>query len=558
MASRPVRRRCVVAASALLHSLMLSPEPANGQVPSHSRALSLSQALEAAVGASEAVRIAQAEVTRATADITRARSARFPQVVASGSYTRTLRTQFSSLGDTADEPPPADCVPFTAQPGLPLDERIPLIEQAIVCQQAGGGLASSFARLPFGRANQWTAGLGISQDLYAGGRIDAQITAARSARDAADVGLDAARAQQTLVVADAYYSAVLADRLVDIVSATVDQAQQTLQQTILARQVGTRPEFDVLRARVAVESLQPTLIQQRAAGELAYLRLKQLLDLPPEADLQLTDTLDAPVESTIASADSVEPPPTEDRAPVRQAAAAIAIEEQTLRTVRAGRLPGVSLSGQFQQLAYPSTIVPSFGDFVSNWTIGVGVQVPLFTGGRLGAERAAAEARLTQARAQAALVRELTDLDTRGATLAAEAATAAWRASASTVTEATAAYRIAEIRFREGLSTQLELSDSRLQLLQALVDRARTEREFRIARLRLALLPRLPLSGGAMSTTLAGAGSGSSGAPAGAGSVPVPQPAPTGRMPQDAAGSTGGTGLFGGAVTPTGQGRGTP
>lgn len=116
-----------MAASALLHSLMLSPEPANAQVPSHSRALSLSQALEAAVGASEAVRIAQAEVTRATADITRARSARFPQVVASGSYTRTLRTQFSSLGDTADEPPPADCVPFTAQPGLPLDDRIPLI-----------------------------------------------------------------------------------------------------------------------------------------------------------------------------------------------------------------------------------------------------------------------------------------------------------------------------------------------------------------------------------------------------------------------------------------------
>jgi outer membrane protein TolC len=61
------------------------------------------------------------------------------------------------------------------------------------------------------------------------------------------------------------------------------------------------------------------------------------------------------------------------------------------------------------------------------------------------------------------------------------------------VNQAERAYRIAEIRWREGLSTQLELSDSRILLQQAQANRAQSARDLLVARLRLALLPLLPL-----------------------------------------------------------------
>jgi outer membrane protein TolC len=67
-----------------------------------------------------------------------------------------------------------------------------------------------------------------------------------------------------------------------------------------------------------------------------------------------------------------------------------------------------------------------------------------------------------------------------------------WEASAGTVQQAERAYQIAELRNREGLSTQLELSDSRLSLEVARATRAQAARDLQVARARLALTPALP------------------------------------------------------------------
>jgi hypothetical protein len=92
------------------------------------------------------------------------------------------------------------------------------------------------------------------------------------------------------------------------------------------------------------------------------------------------------------------------------------------------------------------------------------------------------------------LARELADLDFESARQELAAARAAWEASGSTVGQAQRAYEIAELRYREGLSTQLELSDARLLLQQAEVNRAQAARDLQLARVRLALLPELPLT----------------------------------------------------------------
>jgi len=75
-----------------------------------------------------------------------------------------------------------------------------------------------------------------------------------------------------------------------------------------------------------------------------------------------------------------------------------------------------------------------------------------------------------------------------------EAAQAGWEASAGTVEQAGRAYQIAELRYREGISTQTELLDSRVQLQQAQAGRARAARDLQVARMRIALLPALPLT----------------------------------------------------------------
>jgi outer membrane protein TolC len=73
------------------------------------------------------------------------------------------------------------------------------------------------------------------------------------------------------------------------------------------------------------------------------------------------------------------------------------------------------------------------------------------------------------------------------------AALAGWEASAGTEEQADRAYQIAEVRYREGISTQTELNDLRIQLAQAQANRAQAARDLQVARMRLALLPSLPL-----------------------------------------------------------------
>ena len=64
--------------------------------------------------------------------------------------------------------------------------------------------------------------------------------------------------------------------------------------------------------------------------------------------------------------------------------------------------------------------------------------------------------------------------------------------------QATRAYDIADLRYREGISTQLELLDARLVLQLAQVNRAQAARDVQVARARVALLPDLPLGAAAI------------------------------------------------------------
>ena len=117
---------------------------------------------------------------------------------------------------------------------------------------------------------------------------------------------------------------------------------------------------------------------------------------------------------------------------------------------------------------------------------------------------AVAEEGLEQARLRLRQTRELAQLDARNTQLQLAAAAAAWDASAGTEEQADRAYQIAEIRYREGISTQTELNDLRIQLAQAQANRAQAARDLQVARMRLALLPSLPLdmtTGAAETTT---------------------------------------------------------
>jgi outer membrane protein TolC len=309
-----------------------------------------------------------------------------------------------------------------------------------------------------------------------------------------------AKAQSLLEVTQAFYDAVLSDSLIEIARAALLQAEKTLEFARLGFSVGQLSEFEVLRAQVTRSNQIPEVTRRMAARDEAYLRLKQMLELPPETSLRLiadlaSDELPLP-EPFAGQFGKVNPLADIDaRMPVRQAEAQVIAREAGVAIARSQRLPNINIVSQYGLVAYPEGFLPAArNQFRNNWTVGASLQLPILTFGRIEADEIVAESGLQQARAQRKQTRELALLDANVAMNQLRAAQEEWRASAGTVEQAQRAYEIAELRYREGISNLLELNDARIAFQQARASRAEAARNLQVSRVRVVLLPLLPLS----------------------------------------------------------------
>jgi outer membrane protein TolC len=509
--------RALVRSLALLLTVM-PPALAAAQQPaagiSSGRPLSLDEAIRIATRESEALQIARAAVARADGQQRQARSLYLPQLNGSLAYARTLRSQFAALAggapaDTSTVPKPqAVCSPTIPANATPA-ERQAALAQASTCIAAQG---IDFTKAGFGARNQYTLGLTVSQSVFSGGRNSGQNAAAAAGRRSADIEVTAQRAQLALDVTQSYFDAVLADRLVAIADTALAQTEELLRQTTLARRVGNTSEFELLRATVARDNQRPVVIQRRGERDIAYLRLKQLLNVPLDEPVALTTPIDEPttVSRVIAAnavgqmvTDTLAPLPTPDtttanRAPVRESEEVVRAQEGLLKVARADRLPSLSLSSNYQRLFFPNNFAPNLGQYSENWTVGGSLGLALFSGGRVGGQIEVAQANLDDARARAQQTRELAALDTRVALNQLQQAEAAFLASRGTAQLASRAYTIEQLRYREGISTQTDLTQTRLQLEQAAANQALTARDLAVARARVALIRDLPVNTNAL------------------------------------------------------------
>jgi outer membrane protein len=484
----------------VLFTLALCADTAATQQVAARVQLSLDDALRMAQSRSQSIDIARAGVGRATGLKLQARSQMMPQLSGTAGYTRTLQSQFSGFSssppaDTAPQPVASQslCTPFVPATATAADRAAALAQAATCPSSSGGGF--DLTNTSFGAKNLYQLGINFSQNVFTGGRLRAQTDAADAQLQSANIEVSAQQAQVSLDVTSAYYDAVLTDQLVAIADSSLAETEAVLTQTRVARQVGNASEFDLLRAQVTRDNQLPVRIQARSNRQLAYLRLKQLLNMPLDDSLMLTTRIEGSGGPTLPAiaARATTDTSVSSRAPVRQLEEAVRAQEAQVRIARSERIPSLAIVSAYQRLYFPSRIFPSLNNGVNNWTVGVSTNFPIFDGGRIRGDVAIAEAGLAQTRAQRDQARQFAALDTRVALNALQESEATFEASRGTADQAQRAYAIDQVRFREGISTQTDLSASRLLLEQARANQALAARNLAVARVRLALLRDLPL-----------------------------------------------------------------
>jgi len=433
---------------ALALALIAPPARAQRTPGTDSVRISIDEALSRAGSLGEESKLARSQLDFAATQVASARSAALPALDGSFSYLRTYASpyQVKSSGASAD----------TANPILKL-----------------------FANLPFGRVNQYTANLTATQTLFSP-KLGIAMRVANLYESATRYTLREQLAETEYQVRGAYVRALLAGELESSAREAVAQAQRFLDQERQRLSAGLGSELDVLRAEVSLENLRPQLVDAQNAAAISTLDLKRLVNVPLVTPLVLTTRLVAPLAAVAASSDPAIVAST--RGAVQAEEENVRIAHEVVKGAISAYLPSLDFRMSLGRLMYPQTVFGLNGTgWLTDWNAAVTLKVPIFNGMKRGADLSQARIGLQQEEFRLAQLREAVQLQFQQAVGERERAAASITARQRTVDQAQRVYDLTVLRYDQGLTSHLDVSDARLSLLQARANLAQSIAQYYIA-----------------------------------------------------------------------------
>lgn len=412
--------------------------------------------------------VAEGQVSEAWADV-------YPSLNLSSSYTRNVAPQVSFL--------PAQIFDPTAAQG-------------------------DFIPVQFGADNLWNLSVDAEQTLL-DPSIFVGVGAAARVRSLQEEALRASTQQVVTRIRIAVYDLLLAQEEVRLTENSLRRVRRSLEETRAMAEAGLAEYYDVLRLEVELANVEPNLRRAEnrrsaarrtiasemaldpetpveVAGELARMELEGLgansqanQDILAFAGVSVTDAADVMDLVRIGTA---------QRSDIRQLELTETLRETEVRIEQADYLPSVFAFGTYGLAAQQNGVPDFFGTSMqrgSTKQIGLRVSFPVFSGFRREARIGQRRMALLQAQTQTRLAMDQAEIQLRN--LVDEVGEALERAGAQrlAVSQAGRGYEMASAQYREGLASQLELTDAEVALRQSEFNYAQAVYDYLAARARL-------------------------------------------------------------------------
>ena len=242
--------------------------------------------------------------------------------------------------------------------------------------------------------------------------------------------------------------------------AQVQNAQALYDQATDEFQAGTSPKIDVTRTGVQLHTEQYNLSIARNNFAIAKLNLARAIGLPLGQVFELADQLPY-ADLNPQSVDDALSKAYNSRSDFRAALSSVKSAQQQLSSVRGERYPVLAVNGDYGLQG--ATFDHSHGAF----TFQAGVNVPIFTGGRIKGEITEAEADLRKRRAEAENLRGQIDYDVRTAFLNLQAAQEQVAVARQNVDLANENLARSKERFAAGVTDSVEVVQAEQSLASA-------------------------------------------------------------------------------------------
>ncbi len=355
-----------------------------------------------------------------------------------------------------------------------------------------GGQPGTLIPVEFGTDNNWQGGFTVNQTLFRGETI----IGLSSATIFRTVQLENFRSVSQQIVTQtriAYYQVLVAKEQLRLQQAQIDRLEQNLNENERRRDAGLIDEYAVLQIQVQLNNQRPLLIEAEYAVLEAYRNLKLVLGLPYQLEFEVIGDLnefDILAEGSsngsnddLKKIDQLNPFNYQEelisgdilarnRGDMRVLDAQLNLKNQEITAVRSRFLPTVSATYNLQWSAAEPDAPNFFENEVRFQTLGFNVSLPLFEGFSRNADvqRVLIERKDLNEQYRAATLNAQNEVASSSEDISMAFETANARKIA--LEQAQEGYERAQLRFENGLGSQIEVTEAEVQVRQAEVNYA--------------------------------------------------------------------------------------
>lgn len=316
----------------------------------------------------------------------------------------------------------------------------------------------------FGVKNALSAGLSFNATLF-DGSVFVGIQASRLARELAASQIGVTERDVRDQVVKAYFSVLIAKRNEDILRKNVDNLSQTLHETREMYESGFMEKLDVDRLEYSLSNLQMEL---ENVGNLIYSTkniLKLQMGFPMADSLEVVESLDEFMDRQTAVTLLSEEYDFNNRPEAYPLAISKELREMDIKQLRFGYIPTLVVFANYNQVLQANKLTN--GKWFPSSVVGASLNVPIFD----GRDRA-----MKINRAKVRLQQHLLDIENsqRSFQLEVDNARKDFLTNLNKVTDseenlelAESIYEVAQIKFREGVGSSVEMYQAESTFYQA-------------------------------------------------------------------------------------------
>ena len=396
------------------------------------RQLTLDDAVSLGLQSDEKYLIAKEELERASGQIREAWSGALPRIDFTGRYTRNI-----AIPEIVVELP----------------------------EDAGGDQT-----FKMGTDHNYSLALTLTQPVYLGGKVGGALKVARYYESYAKQRLLQARHDVVYEIKEGFFMAKLAGDVVNVYDDAIEAAELNYGNVKKLFGQGMASEFDLLRAEVELANLRPQLLKAKNGSEIAEINLKNRLGISAAEEILLSYEFDPAdlnedidLESGLAYA-------LESHPAISQQQYAVKSYNKVIGITKADRMPQLVLQSSFDYINQTNTFSPPRDSWTNSWSASLVLSFPLFEGRAVSGRVMQARADYNQAKFLAQQIEENVLLAVRSAYASWQEAVASLQSQERTIAQAEEGLRIANLRYENGVGTQLEVLAAQTANTQAKVN----------------------------------------------------------------------------------------